>query len=304
VAVEAELPSDLQAALAAFRRHLAAERGLSPHTVRAYTSDVAELLEHAARLGAAAAGDLDLATLRSWLALTRSRGRSSATLARRAAAARAFTGFVAGRGLARVDAGELLLSPGRSSRLPAVLTQQQAAALVTVEGDDPQALRDRAILEVLYATGVRVAELCTLDVGDVDDGRRVLRVLGKGGRERTVPFGLPAAHALAAWTRGGRPFLHSAASGRALFLGVRGRRIDQRTVRRLVHARVRAVPGAPDIAPHGLRHSAATHLVEGGADLRSVQEALGHATLTTTQIYTHVSVERLRSSYERAHPRA
>jgi integrase/recombinase XerC len=176
--------------------------------------------------------------------------------------------------------------------------------LVEFEGDAVVDLRDRVALELLYATGVRVGELCGLDLDDVDTARRVVRVLGKGRKERVVPYGVPAQRALDAWLTSGRPRWAGAASGAALLLGARGGRVDPRTVRALVHSRLAAVPGAPDLGPHGLRHSAATHLLEGGADLRSVQELLGHATLATTQIYTHVSIERLRTSYERAHPRA
>jgi integrase/recombinase XerC len=157
---------------------------------------------------------------------------------------------------------------------------------------------------LLYATGIRVGELCGLDVDDVDPGRRVIRVFGKGRKERSVPYGVPAGQALEAWQVRGRPAIVRTGSGPALFLGARGGRIDQRTVRRLVHARIASVDGAPDLSPHGLRHTAATHLLEGGADLRSVQELLGHASLATTQIYTHVSGDRLRSAYDQAHPRA
>jgi integrase/recombinase XerC len=160
------------------------------------------------------------------------------------------------------------------------------------------------VLEVLYGTAIRVAELCGLDVDDLDTGRRVLRVLGKGAKQRTVPYGVPAANALDAWLATGRPALARPGSGAALFVGARGQRVDQRAVRRLVHGYLRDVEGGPDLGPHGLRHSAATHLLEGGADLRSVQELLGHATLGTTQVYTHVSADRLRATYEQAHPRA
>jgi integrase/recombinase XerC len=159
-------------------------------------------------------------------------------------------------------------------------------------------------MEVLYATGIRVSELCGLDVDDLDEGRNTVRVLGKGGRERTVPVGLPAVRAVAAWKRVGRPALARSGSGPAMFLGARGGRLDPRTARRVVHARLAAVAGVPDSGPHGLRHAAATHLLEGGADLRSVQEILGHASLASTQIYTHVSVERLTAAYRQAHPRA
>ena len=170
--------------------------------------------------------------------------------------------------------------------------------------DEALALRDSAIVELLYATGIRVSELCGLDLGDLDEERRTVRVLGKGNRERTVPAGVPAVKAVAAWARSGRPVLVTPGSGHALFLGARGRRLDPRTARRVVHACLAAVPGTPDSGPHGLRHAAATHLLEGGADLRSVQEILGHASLTSTQIYTHVSIERLQSAYRQAHPRA
>lgn len=160
------------------------------------------------------------------------------------------------------------------------------------------------MLELLYATGIRVGELCGLDVDDLDHERRVVRVLGKGRKERTVPYGAPAARALDAWLHRGRAALARSGSGPALFLGARGGRLDQRAVRSLVHARLADVPGAPDLGPHGLRHTAATHLLEGGADLRSVQELLGHASLATTQIYTHVTTDRLRQAFKQAHPRA
>jgi integrase/recombinase XerC len=169
---------------------------------------------------------------------------------------------------------------------------------------DPMALRDRLIVEMLYATGIRVSELCGLDIDDVDTSRRLLRVLGKGNKQRTVPFGTPAHEALTAWLTDGRPALATPESGAALLLGARGRRLDQRQARTVVHQTVAAVTGAPDIGPHGLRHSAATHLLEGGADLRVVQELLGHSTLATTQLYTHVTVARLRAVHDQAHPRA
>jgi integrase/recombinase XerC len=299
------LPPALAAALEDFVAHLRFERDRSPHTVRAYRGDVRSLLEHAARRGVVDLDDLDLAVLRSWLARLRSGGAARTTLARRGSAARAFTAWAARRGVLAADPGPALATPKGHRPLPDVLRPDEAADLVdAVDGDEPLDLRDRLVLELLYATGVRVAELCGLDLDDVDQVRRVVRVLGKGRKERSVPYGVPAQRALDRWLTEGRPRWVRPGTGPALVLGVRGGRVDQRTVRALVHARIARLPDLPDLGPHGLRHSAATHLLEGGADLRAVQELLGHATLSTTQIYTHVSVERLRTSYERAHPRA
>ena len=304
-------PDRLAAALEAFRRHLAAERGLSGHTVRAYLGDVRALLEHAAQAGVTSPDGLDIAVLRGWLAGQHASGRARATLARRAASARTFTAFGHARGWLAADPGPLLGTPKLRRKLPEVIRQDQMAAVLgALDGVEPdprdQALimRDTAIMELLYATGIRVSELCGLDLGDLDHGRRTVRVLGKGGKERTVPVGLPAERATARWARDGRPALVTPDSAAALFLGARGRRLDPRTARRVVHARLAAVPAVPDTGPHGLRHAAATHLLEGGADLRSVQEILGHASLATTQIYTHVSVERLTTAFRQAHPRA
>ncbi len=335
------LPDRLEAALQAFRRHLAAERGVSAHTVRAYLGDVRALLGYAAQAGVTSPDDLDIAVLRGWLAGQHATGRARATLARRAASARAFTAFGHARGWLPSDPGPLLGTPKLRRKLPEVLRQDQMAAVLAETGGRPgrrgqapasgqplegggqplpggeprgasepdprdQALilRDTAIMELLYATGIRVSELCGLDLGDLDHDRRTVRVLGKGGKERTVPMGLPAERATARWARDGRPVLVTPDSAAALFLGARGRRLDPRTARRVVHTRLAAVPAVPDTGPHGLRHAAATHLLEGGADLRSVQEILGHASLATTQIYTHVSVERLTAAFRQAHPRA
>jgi integrase/recombinase XerC len=301
--------ADLVEAIAAFGRHLSSERGLSAHTVRAYLGDITGLVDHAARMRIVNPDGIDLALLRSWLSRTASTGRSRATLARRAAAARTFTRFLARTGRAPVDHGAALATPRANRSLPNALRQDQAVRLLDTAatqatGGEPVLLRDHAILELLYATGIRVGELCGLDVDDLEADRRVVRVLGKGSKERVVPIGVPALEATVTWIERGRPGLANERSGPALFVGARGGRIDARIVRGLVHAWLTGVPGAPDLGPHGLRHTAATHLLEGGADLRSVQELLGHARLATTQIYTHVSVERLISTYERAHPRA
>jgi integrase/recombinase XerC len=302
----AALPPALAEALAGYEEQLRSQRDLSPHTLRGYLSDAVWLLDHLARRGGSQAHDLDLASLRSWLAQGRSRGHSRATTARHAASARSLTAYLRRAGLAPDDVGLRLVSPKAHRTLPDVLAPDQARAVVeTAAGaEEPAGLRDAVVLELLYASGIRVSELVGLDVDDVDRGRRLLRVLGKGRKERSVPYGLPAEAAIDAWLTRGRPALATADSGPALLLGVRGRRLDAREARRVVHAAVGATPGAPQMGPHGLRHSAATHVLEGGADLRSVQELLGHASLATTQIYTHVTIERLRAVHAQAHPRA
>lgn len=307
----ARLAPGLAAVVDAYERHLGLERGLSPHTVRAYVGDVVSLLSELPDEPTAEGplGLLDLNVLRGWLAGLLSAGASRSTLARRSAAARTFTAWACRQGLIAVDPGPRLVAPRARRTLPAVLRPDQAAAALeaadsgAAEGDSV-ALRDQAVLELLYATGIRVSELCGLDLDGVDYSRRVIRVLGKGQRERTVPFGVPAERALWRWQFQGRLRLVGPRSTAAFFLGARGGRLDPRTARRVVHDAVGSVPGAADMGPHGLRHSAATHLLEGGADLRSVQELLGHATLATTQLYTHVTVERLRAIHDRTHPRS
>lgn len=307
-AVRTGLPPALGDAVSAFERHVAHEQGRSAHTVRAYTGDVVSLLDHVARLGGEEVSALDLPTLRSWLARLRTTGVAPATLARRSATARVFTAWAHRAGLLPQDVGQLLGSPRTPRSLPTVLRVDQAAtAMRPAPGETADGailLRDQAVFELLYATGVRVSELCGLDLDRVDRERRLVRVFGKGAKERAVPYGAPAEEALTRYLNHGRPALVTHASGPALLLGARGGRIDPRTVRRIVHRRLATIPDTPDVGPHGLRHSVATHLLEGGADLRSVQEMLGHASLATTQIYTHVSVERLRAAYRQAHPRA
>ena len=311
VSPSADHPAALTTVLAAYRRYLVAERGHSVHTVRAYLGDIGSLL---GRLVAdhgpdATLADLDLPLLRRWLAAQLADGASRTSLARRGAAARTFTAWATRAGLMDRDPGPRLVSPRSHRTLPAVLRPDQAAAAMDAaalgaEQADPVALRDRAVVELLYATGVRVSELCGLDVDGIDHDRQLLRVLGKGGKERAVPYGVPAGRALAGWLEHGRPRLARQDGPPAVFLGARGGRLDPRAARRIVHETVAAVPGAADIGPHGLRHTAATHLLEGGADLRSVQELLGHATLATTQLYTHVTVDRLKAIHDRTHPRA
>ncbi|MFI9409558.1 tyrosine-type recombinase/integrase [Nocardia gamkensis] len=305
-----ELPEDLEALLLEYGRHLRLGRNRSEHTVRAYLGDARSLLEHLyTRSADSAIRELDLLLLRSWLAQQAAAGAARTTVARRASSARTFTTWLARTGRLPADPGLRLGSPKAHRVLPAVLGRQQAlGAMDAAESGaaqrDPMALRDRAIVELLYATGIRVSELCGLDIEDVDRERRVVRVLGKGNKERSAPFGTPADEAVGNWLRYGRPDFATAASGRALLLGRRGRRLDQRQARTVVHEVVSAIPGTPDLGPHGLRHTAATHLLEGGADLRVVQELLGHASMATTQLYTHVSIDRLKKVHDQAHPRA
>jgi integrase/recombinase XerC len=307
----AGLPDELDEIVQAFDRYLGAERGRSVHTRRAYAGDVRSLLSHAVAVGVTDVTDLDLALLRGWLSAMAGDGVARATVARRAACARTFTRWLVRTGRVPVDVGLRLRSPKAGHPLPGVLRQEQAgtvmdaaAQLVEATGDDPVTVRDRALVELLYATGIRVSELVGLDIEDVDPGRRTVRVLGKGATERVVPYGVPAGEAIRDWLEHGRPALVGPRSPTALFLGRRGGRLDPRQAREAVYRLLDRVDGAPAMGPHGLRHSAATHLLDGGADLRSVQELLGHATLTSTQIYTHVSVERLRATYRQAHPRA
>ncbi|ACV79448.1 tyrosine recombinase XerC [Nakamurella multipartita] len=324
------LPAPLVRDLERYRTFLSAERNRSPATVTAYLADLVSLLDHLGRMTGdrpAELTDLTLPVLRSWLARQRTTGAARATLARRAAAARSFCAWAHRTGRLPQDVGARLAAPRADKTLPAVLRADQAhqmldAPAVSAPDQSPDtgtgtgtgtgtsaveqamARRDQAILELLYASGIRVSELTGLNLDAIDRHRRVIRVLGKGNKQRTVPFGLPADRALGDWLDRGRPVLADDESGAAVFLGRRGRRIDPRAVRTLVHRRTAAVDGAPEIAPHGLRHTAATHLLEGGADLRTVQELLGHASLATTQIYTHVSTERLAAIYRQAHPRA
>lgn len=295
-------------AVTSFTSYLEQVRRLSPATVRAYRSDLADL---GAVVGDREIDDVELETLREWLWRATQRGDARSTLARRAAAARSFFGWAHESELIPADPSLRLVTPKRAKTLPVVaskdgmrelLDQQRASAA----SGDPAALRDHAILEVLYASGMRVSELCGMDVDDIDLDRHTARVLGKGSRERVVPFGMPAGKAIGAYLARARPALlaRTERPTPALFLGARGARIGSRTVYALVARVLSPIVGAEHVGPHALRHSAATHLLDGGADLRAVQEILGHASLGTTQIYTHVSAERLLDGYRLAHPRA
>jgi integrase/recombinase XerC len=298
----------MQAILEEFDEYLELQCLRSAHTRRAYLGDLRSLSAFLDGRGVSL-DDLSLPLLRTWLSTGALAGAARTTLARRTSAVKTFTAWALRRGVLATDPAARLQVPKAHRTLPSVLRQDQAldamaAAKSGAEQGDPLALRDRLIVEMLYATGIRVSELCGLDIDDVDTRHRVVRVLGKGNKQRTTPFGVPAADALGAWLADGRPALVAAESGPALLLGARGRRLDVRQARTVVHQTIAAVDGAPDMGPHGLRHSAATHLLEGGADLRVVQELLGHSSLATTQLYTHVAVSRLRAVHDQAHPRA
>ena len=295
----------LDRVLADFTLYLSAERGFSEHTVRSYRGDLADLLRFADDAGATTADEIDLELLRGWLWRGSTAGLAKSTLARRSATARALTSWLARSGETPTDAAARLRAPKPDRHLPRVLTREQMDGIL--EGlaaraatGDTLALRDLAIVELLYASALRVSELAGLDLHDVDLSRLTVRVLGKGSKERVVPFGVPAKNAVSAWIDA----REASAKNPALFLGARGGRLGTRAVYTLVADLLEGVPGGGPAGPHALRHTAATHLLDGGADLRAVQELLGHASLGTTQIYTHVSTERLKESYKMAHPRA
>jgi len=294
----------------AFLKYLESERNLSAHTIRAYLGDLDSFFEHLEKLDITDFSKLEPSHIRSWLANQQVKGGARTTLSRRAVSIRLFTKWATKKGYLAKDVGATLATPKGARTLPDVLNVADAGlamdALATrvAEEDGPLSKRDCAMVEVLYASGARVSELCGLDLEDIDYERNTIRVIGKGNKERTIPLGNPAIRALDTWLKEGRPSLAGDKSDRAVFLGARGKRIDQRTVRTVVYQALEALAGAVKLGPHALRHSAATHLLEGGADLRTVQEILGHASLATTQIYTHVSTERLQKAFKQAHPRA
>ncbi|QIZ98554.1 tyrosine recombinase XerC [Leifsonia sp. PS1209] len=292
-----------------FTVHLTVERGYSPQTVRAYRSDLTGLASFAAARGIEETSGLSLEVLRDWLWDSSQHGLSKATLARRSASAKGFSAWVARQTGDDNDPAVRLRAPKADKMLPRVVNRTQIDALLArlaalAEDGDPGRVRDLAVIELLYATGIRVSELTGLDVDDVDLDRLTVRVLGKGAKERVVPFGVPAQTAVVDYLRRARPVLVTERSGPALLLGPRGARLGSRAVYGLVAGLLADIPGGGPSGPHALRHTAATHLLDGGADLRAVQELLGHASLGTTQIYTHVSTERLKESYRTAHPRA
>jgi integrase/recombinase XerC len=293
-----------------YSHYLVNEKALSVHTVRAYLGDLDSFIEHLANNGVTEITDVSLPLIRSWLATQQVRGGARTTLSRRAVSVRLFTKWATKRGYIASDVGATLATPKPHRTLPGVLTQSDAATAMdsmatrAAEFDTPTSIRDVAIVELLYATGARVSEVCGLDLEDLDFHRNTIRVLGKGNKERMIPMGAPAVKAINTYINDARPQLANDKSARALFLGTRGKRIDQRAVRTVVYEALSALEGVERMGPHALRHSAATHLLEGGADLRTVQEILGHSSLATTQIYTHVSTDRLRQAFKQAHPRA
>jgi len=300
--------------------------GRSVHTRDAYEHDVAEFVAWAERGGCASPSDLDRRTLRRYLAYLDTRGFAAASISRKAAALRSYLRFLRRHGVIEQDPGRSLRAPKGAHRLPRVIRSDEAVDLLDgasaavdhqadvirgTHGDvDPDAvvaqavvIRDLAVLEVLYGAGLRVAECCGLRTGDCDLDRGLVTVVGKGSKVRRVPLGAPAVDALAAWLDRGRPALATpSSSADAVFLNRRGRQLSPRDARRVLERHT--LPDGRTLHPHALRHAYATHLLEGGADLRAVQELLGHADLATTQIYTHVTRDRLRAVYEATHPRA
>ena len=296
--------------LGEYTHHLTKERSLSEHTTRAYLGDLTSFFDNLELQKIDDLSYVTIAHIRSWLATQQVKGGARTTLSRRAVSIRLFTKWATKKGFLAKDIGLTLATPKGHRTLPEVLSVAEATVAMdsiatrVAEEESATSIRDCAILEVLYASGARVSELCGLDLDDIDYQRNTILVLGKGNKERTIPLGNPAMKALNNWIKSARFEMANGASGEAVFLGVRGKRIDQRTVRTVVYEALEALEGAQRLGPHALRHSAATHLLEGGADLRTVQEILGHASLATTQIYTHVSTERLQKAFKQAHPRA
>ena len=296
--------------LGEYTHHLTKERSLSEHTTRAYLGDLTSFFDNLELQKVDDLSEVTIAHIRSWLATQQVKGGARTTLSRRAVSIRLFTKWATKKGFLAKDIGLTLATPKGHRTLPEVLSISDATVAMdslatrVAEEESATSIRDCAILEVLYASGARVSELCGLDLDDIDYQRNTILVLGKGNKERTIPLGNPAMKALNNWIKNARPEIANGSSGEAVFLGIRGKRIDQRTVRTVVYEALEALEGAQRLGPHALRHSAATHLLEGGADLRTVQEILGHASLATTQIYTHVSTERLQKAFKQAHPRA
>ena len=294
----------------AYGEHLRNERNLSENSIRAYLADLESMLAHINQLGITEFSQLELNHLRSWLANLQIHGAARASITRRVVSIRAFTYWGAKNGWLPRDIGRELVAPKPERTLPEILDISTAAEVLSYlehranEEGTPMSIRNLAIVEILYGTGIRVSELVGLDLADINRERSTIRVIGKGDKERIVPLGLPALKAIDRWLEKARGELANHESGAALFVGSRGKRMDQRVVRDIVYEATSSIGKDLKLGPHALRHSAATHLLEGGADLRTVQEILGHSSLSTTQIYTHVTEERLKKAYEQAHPRA
>lgn len=307
------MSNELDHSIEQFATYLRVERGFSPNTERAYRNDLVDLARFVEKQGVSGTAELDLAVLREWLWHGTEAGLARASIARHAASARGFTAWLTRTGAITSDPALRLRAPKPGRALPRVVSQPQMGEILAglslrAADGDPQEVRNVAIVELLYASALRVSELVSLNTDSVDLDRLTVRVTGKGGKERVVPFGVPALSALVDYLRTARPMLiarSSTAPGlNALFVGARGGRLGSRAVYSLVAKILTELPGTGPSGPHALRHTAATHLLDGGADLRAVQELLGHASLGTTQIYTHVSTERLKESYRVAHPRA
>lgn len=291
-----------------FISNVSAIKGYSPNTLRAYRTDLLELVAHLQHLGRLDSTEIELDDLRDWLYRVTEAGAARSSVARKSASVRSFTAWLERNQLHSTDLGLRLRSPKTGQSLPKVVSRETLFQVFDAlergaKSGNPDRMFDQVVIELLYATGMRVSELVGLDLADIDYSRRLLRVTGKGNKQRMVPYGEPAALALEAWIRHGRPAFQTEATDDALLLSSRGKRVNVRVIYGLVAGILADTPMGAS-GPHTLRHTAATHLLDGGADLRAVQELLGHASLGTTQIYTHVSVERLKKGYQGAHPRA
>jgi integrase/recombinase XerC len=302
------MPSEFSFLLEEFALDLTVGKGFSPNTVKAYVSDVSDLQAFMESKSQNEIADLDLELLRDWLWRVSEKGLTKTTLARKSAAVRAFTAWLHKQGKIDSDPGLKLRSPKASRTLPKVVSREAMSGIFEkleplATPDNPSGIQDLLIVELLYGSGIRVSELVGLDLEDIDYGRKILRVTGKGNKQRMVPYSDPASDALSIWIRSGRVQFENEVSNNALLITSRGKRVGVRQVYALV-ASLLSDTAVGQAGPHALRHSAATHLLDGGADLRAVQELLGHSSLATTQIYTHVSVDRLKQGYLKAHPRA
>lgn len=302
------MSQSIEEAAAIFADYLKSARGFSPNTTKAYRSDIAELVSYLDDRKISAIEKLEIEHLRDWLWVLSQHGMAKSSLARKSAAVRSFCSWLQETGRLPYNLGLRLKSPKTGNSLPKVISRESLDQVFSqlearAATNDPIAIRDLACVELLYATGMRVSELVGLDIGSIDASRSLLSVIGKGNKQRMVPYGQPAADALKSWLEKARPQLANENSAGALLLNSRGKRLGVRQVYELVAALL-AETSSGSAGPHALRHSAATHLLDGGADLRAVQELLGHASLGTTQIYTHVSIERLKQGYQNAHPRA